>query len=166
MLFRSGPGPGLLAECVLQHCSNVAAYTVLDFSAPMLALCRERLTMYPAARFVQASFKQAQWPEQIEPPVDCVLTMQAVHELRHKRHAVRLFRQVREVLAPGGVLLVCDHLPLDESVRSSTLYMTTDEQCDALSRAGFINVRVDHTINGLTLYAGEKSTHTASGACD
>ena len=69
------------------------------------------------------------------------------------------------MLFRSGVFLVCDHLPLDESVRSSTLYMTTDEQCDALTRAGFINVRVEHAINGLTLYAGEKSTHTASGAC-
>jgi predicted methyltransferase len=37
------------------------------------------------------------------------MTNQAVHELRHKRHARELHRQVARLLTPGGSYLVCDH---------------------------------------------------------
>src|SRR5689334_20860225 len=51
-VLELGSGPGLLAERVLETCPNVIAYTVLDFSAPMIAACRERLARFPAASFV------------------------------------------------------------------------------------------------------------------
>jgi hypothetical protein len=44
--------------------------------------------------------------------------MQAVHELRHKRHARRLYEQVYEVLAAPGLFLVCDYTPFDGSPKS------------------------------------------------
>ncbi len=60
------------------------AYTLLDFSEPMLALSRTRLMAFPSASFVRASFKATDWPERVSGPCDCVVSMQAVHELRHK----------------------------------------------------------------------------------
>jgi len=153
-VLELGAGPGLLAECVLERCPDLARYTVLDFSVPMIALCRERLARFPAAAFAVASFKTPEWLAHAGGPLDSVLSMQAVHELRHKRHALPLYAQVRGALAPGGRILICDHLPFDDSEKSVALYMTEAEQLAALSAAAFGDARVALAIEGLRVYAG------------
>ncbi len=151
-----GAGPGLLAHAVLDRCPSLGSYTLVDFSEPMLALSRARLAAFPRARFARASFKSDDWPRQVEHRPDCVLSMQAVHELRNKSHAPRLYAAIHQVLAASGWLLICDHTPFDDSPQSTTLYMTEGEQLDVLSRSGFSGVRVDLALNGLVLYAAEK----------
>ena len=156
-VLELGSGPGLLAHRVLQRCGNLAAYTLMDFSEPMLALSRERLHACPAASFVLGSFKSEGWRHRVEGPFDCVVSMQAVHELRHKRHAQRLYEEVYQILAVPGLFLVCDHTPFDDSLKSTALYMTSQEQQHALAAARFVSVHVELAMNGLLLYAGEKT---------
>ncbi len=155
-VLELGSGPGFLAERVLRRCPDLEVYTLLDFSEPMLALSRERLEAHPAAAFVHESFKSEAWMRSVEGRIDCVLSMQAVHELRHKRHACRLYEQVHGRLADPGLLLVCDHLPFDDTDTSTALYMTETEQREALAEAGFPEVRVSLAKNGLMVYAAEK----------
>jgi cyclopropane fatty-acyl-phospholipid synthase-like methyltransferase len=159
-VLELGSGPGLLAHRVLQRCPNLETYTLMDFSEPMLALSRERLAAFPAASFVLASFKSEDWTRRVGGRFDCVVSMQAVHELRHKQHAARLYEQVYQVLAVPGLVLVCDHTPFDESPRSIALYMTEQEQQQALAQARFTNVHVELAMNGLMLYAGERMANS------
>ena len=154
-ILELGSCPGLLAHRVLQQGPDPGGYALLDFSEPMLASSRQRLAAFPAASFVLASFKSGDWPRRAGGPFDCVVTMQAVHELRHKRHAPRLYEQIRQVLGAPGLFLVCDHTPLDGSPRSVALYMTEQEQQQAMAHAGFANVRVELARNALVLYAGD-----------
>ncbi len=151
-----GSGPGFLAQRVLEGCPDLETYTLLDFSAPMLALSRERLAGLPAARFVQASFKDEGWTRRIEGPVDCILSMQAVHELRHKRHARPLYEQAHRILATPGRVLICDHTPFDDTESSVALYMTEAEQQASLTEAGFSDVHALLTVDSLVLYQGTK----------
>jgi SAM-dependent methyltransferase len=155
-ILELGSGPGLLAECILERCPNVSAYTLLDFSPYMLAASRERLARFPVAHFVLASFKSEHWVDSVDCPFDGIVSMQAVHELRHKRHAPRLYLQAYQVTAQNGRLLICDHLPLDDTPRSRALYMTEDEQCAALSSAGFSRVQTVLSVDTLRLYLCEK----------
>jgi cyclopropane fatty-acyl-phospholipid synthase-like methyltransferase len=159
-ILELGSGPGLLAHRVLQQRPDVETYTLLDFSEAMLASSRERLATFPAASFVRASFKSEDWTRRVGGEFNCVVSMQAVHELRHKRHAQGLYEQVYQVLAVPGLFLVCDHTPFDDSPKSVALYMTEWEQQLALADAGFSNVHVELAMNGLVVYAGEKP------ACD
>jgi SAM-dependent methyltransferase len=156
-VLELGSGPGLLAHTILERCPGVTAYTLLDFSEPMLALSRTRLVAFPSASFVRASFKATDWPERVFGPFDCVVSMQAVHELRHKRHAVRLYEQVYQLLARPGLFMVCDHTPFDDSAKSLALYMSAEEQQEALTLAGFAGVRIVADSRGLLLYAGDKA---------
>jgi cyclopropane fatty-acyl-phospholipid synthase-like methyltransferase len=156
-VLELGSGPGFLAHRVLQRCRNLETYTLLDFSEPMLALSRERLAAFPAAAFVLASFKSEDWTRRVEGRFDCVLSMQAVHELRHKRHASRLYEQVYQILAVQGLILICDHTPFDDSLTSSALYMTEQQQQQALAEARSANVHTELSMNGLVLYAGERA---------
>jgi len=156
-VLELGSGPGFLAERVLERCPQLGRYTLMDFSEPMLDLSRERLARFPAAEFVSASFKSAEWVESAKDPLDCVVSMQAVHELRHKRHALRLYEQVHQILGADGRVLICDHLPFDDTPKSISLYMSEEEQTRALSSAGFVNVRTALAMNGLMVYACEKA---------
>lgn len=49
--------------------------------------------MSPAHSFSKRIFKTETWPSVVDGPFDFVLSLQAVHELRHKRHAEHLYRQ-------------------------------------------------------------------------
>jgi cyclopropane fatty-acyl-phospholipid synthase-like methyltransferase len=155
-VLELGSGPGLLAHRVLQRCPDLDTYTLLDFSEPMRALSRERLAPFPAASFVLASFKSDDWTRRVEGCFDCVLSMQAIHELRHKRHAERVYKQAHEILAAGGLIMICDHTPFDDSSTSTALYMTEAEQQQALAAAGSANVHVELSIDSLVVYAGDR----------
>src|SRR5215472_4340227 len=139
-VLELGSGPGFLARRVLERCPTIERYTLLDFSQHMLRLSRERLMDFPAATFVLGSFKSEDWVRCIEGPFDAVLAMQSVHELRHKRYATQLYEQVYQVLSIPGLFAICDHLPFDDSPGNMALYMTEQEQHDALTIARFSNV--------------------------
>jgi SAM-dependent methyltransferase len=139
-ILELGSGPGFLAERLLRALPD-AAYDALDFPAAMPARAAHRLgAMTSRVRFVERSFRDPSWSEGLG-PFEAVVTLQAVHELRHKRHAVALHAQVRDLLAPGGRYLVCDHFVGPGAMDDSELYMTPDEQRAALEAAGFADVR-------------------------
>jgi SAM-dependent methyltransferase len=153
-VLELGSGPGFLAEQVLDRCPSVARYTLLDFSEPMLAQSRKRLERHQGrTEFRRADFKSDSWPAQAGGPFDLVLSLQAVHELRHKRHAPRLYAQVRALLSPPAELVVCDHLPDGASTpRERVLYMSVGEYLDVLQQAGFGDAEVVWSEHEMALY--------------
>lgn len=153
-VLELGSGPGALAEFVLEHCPSVTDYTLLDFAHPMLELSRQRLlSARVRPHYVHANFKQPDWTGQLIGAFDFILTMQAVHELRHKRHAATLYAQVRSLLSPQGVFLACDHLPGEQPTAARrALFMTIDENLAALSAAGFASARCIENSHDMALF--------------
>jgi SAM-dependent methyltransferase len=160
-VLELGSGPGFLAEHVLDGCPAIARYTLLDFSDAMLELSRRRLVHHAARTdFVRADFKDEAWPAAAGGPFDFVLSLQAVHELRHKRHAPTLYARARSLLAPAATLLVCDHLPDVAPVPAHrVLYMESDEYLAVLSAAGFTDTTVVWGEHNMALYRAR------SGGC-
>ncbi len=75
----------------------------------MHVLAKERLgAISGQVEFMNRDFLSPQWCVGL-PRYRAVITLQAVHELRHKRRAPALYEQVRSVLAPAGAFLICDH---------------------------------------------------------
>lgn len=161
-VLELGPGPGLLAEAVLGAC-QVESYLLFDFSSPMLEMCRQRVGGHPAVGFVQGDFTRPDWTDALAPPFDAVIAMQAVHEVRHKRHVPALYRRVRDLLRPGGLLAVCDHAPPDERARSIALFSTEREQHAALAGAGFVEIATHRSLNGMYLCAGLRAPAAGAG---
>jgi SAM-dependent methyltransferase len=150
-VLELGSGPGFLADQLLSAHPHLS-YTLLDFSTAMNQLAAARLgEQGRSAQFVERSLRDANWSAGLG-PFECVVTNQAVHELRHKRHAPLLHRQVREVLAPGGSYLVCDHYFGDDGMKNDQLYMSIPEQRAALAAAGFRSVVEVLTKGGLVLH--------------
>ena len=103
-VLELGSGPGFLAQRILEAIPGVE-YTLLDFSPAMHELARERLgPLMQRARPVLADFKCDGWNKELG-VFDAVITNQAVHELRHKRHVLKLHQTVRSLLKAHGCYL-------------------------------------------------------------
>jgi SAM-dependent methyltransferase len=150
-VLELGSGPGFLAEHLLRAWPALD-YVALDFSPAMHELAAERLGERAArVRCVERSFREAAWVDGLG-EFDVVVTHQAVHELRHKDRATALHAQVRPLLAAGGCYLVCDHYLGGDGLSNDQLYMTVDQQREALLRAGFGDVQAVLVKGGLALH--------------
>jgi SAM-dependent methyltransferase len=155
-ILELGSGPGFLAERVLTALPDVT-YVAFDFSPAMHTLARQRLgSLASRVRFWEANFKDPQWAGTL-PTVDAVVTLQAVHELRHKRHAPAFYAQARPLLRAGGILLVSDHFVGAGGMVDTALFMTPEEHESALLGGGFSKVRLLRQDGGLVLFRAEES---------
>ena len=150
-ILELGSGPGFLAHHILQAIP-VVEYTMLDFSPAMHELAHERLgTLIQHVRPVSANLKSADWHVGLG-RYDAVVTIQAVHELRHKKHALALHEIVRSLLGVHGRYLVCDHYVGSDGMTNNALFMTAQEQHDCLAAAGFGDVKNVLQTHGMVLH--------------
>jgi len=150
-VLELGSGPGFLAEHLLTALPSID-YVALDFSAAMHQLAIERLgLMTSRVAFVERSFRDVDWFEGLG-EFQYIVTNQAVHELRHKQYAARLHAQARGLLAPNGIYLVCDHFCGAGGMTNDQLFMSVDEQREALLKAGFAQVEQLLLKGGMVLH--------------
>jgi len=156
-VLELGCGPGFLAEQLLQNC-NISRYTLVDFSPHMLELSRERLARFKDRTVsFQRDFKKKSWTAAIPADFDLLVSLQAVHELRHASRIPRLYAQLYNLLVPGGSLLVCDHVNsrLPSHYRAAH-FMTVEEHLSTFNELGFIRAREICAAADLSLMAAEK----------
>jgi cyclopropane fatty-acyl-phospholipid synthase-like methyltransferase len=151
-VLELGSGPGQLAEQILRQC-DVSHYTALDFSDAMHRIAREKLAAWPdRVTTLTRDFREAAWPDGLG-SFDAVVTLQAAHETRHRRHLAPFLSRAHGLMARGGLMLYCDHY-LNPDM-TSELYIAREEQIPALEQAGFHAVRRLHDEGGMALYAAE-----------
>jgi cyclopropane fatty-acyl-phospholipid synthase-like methyltransferase len=110
---------------------------LLDFSPAMHELARTKLASFAdRVTFVERDFKSTDWSEGLG-EFDAIVTVQAVHELRHKYRADGFHRGVKGLLKEHGKYLVCDHYFGEDGMKNNQLYMSIDEQRSSLVGAGF-----------------------------
>ena len=156
-VFELGCGPGFLAEALLTNC-GIERYTLVDFSPEMLKLSRSRLAKFQDRTiFIQADFTKADWAAEIDTGFDLIVSLQAVHELRHASRIPKLYAQLHGLLAPGGTILICDHVnSSSRSGHGAAHFMTVEEHVSTFQKAGFINAREICPAADLSLMAAEK----------
>jgi SAM-dependent methyltransferase len=151
-VLELGSGPGFLARRVLEAIPAVHL-TMLDFSRAMHELAREHLgPLAYMVRQIEADFKSPGWTTGLG-DFDAVITMQAVHEVRHKKHVAALHAAVRGLLKANGRYLVGDHYVGPDGMKDHALHMTVEEHGDALRMAGFTSVRCVLRKDGLVLHS-------------
>ena len=150
-VLELGSGPGFLANHLLENLPDIT-YTALDFSGAMHELAHARLgKLAHRVQFIERSFKDDAWVDGLG-AFDCVVTHQAIHELRHKRYATALHEQVFTILPAGGLYLICDHFAGSDGMINDQLYMTQDEQRAALISGGFGTPELLKTDDKLATY--------------
>ena len=156
-VFELGCGPGFLAEALLQNC-RIARYTLIDFSPQMLELSRSRLAQFKDRTvFFQLDFKKNNWTAALPADFDLVVSLQAVHELRHASRIPKLYAQLYSLLVPGGSLLICDHVnSSSDSSHRAAHFMTVEEHLSTFQEVGFIRPREICPAADLSLMAAEK----------
>lgn len=153
-ILELGSGPGYLALHLLENIKGLHL-SLLDFSDAMHDLAKQRLQPYSEhCEYITRDFKLPRWHQGLQ-TYDAVITNQAVHELRHKRHASKLHSQVKPLLADDGVYLVCDHFYGEGGLKHDQLYMSIEEQARALQQGGYDNIE-------LALKTGSLALHQAS----
>jgi SAM-dependent methyltransferase len=110
------------------------------------------------ATFVTRDFREPAWPAGLG-TFDAIVTLQAAHETRHKRHLVPLLERARTLLAPGGVLLYADHY-LTPETKLPALVPARAEQPLALERAGFVDVELRYEEGNMALWCGTHAPAT------
>jgi SAM-dependent methyltransferase len=153
-ILELGSGPGQLARELLSHC-DVQRYTALDVSPAMHTIAAEHLGELAArVTFVTRDFREPAWRDGLG-DVDAIVTLQAAHETRHKRHLVPLLERARTLLVPGGVLLYADHY-LTPETKLPALLPARDDQPLALERAGYVDVRRVYEEGSMALLAARR----------
>lgn len=160
-VLELGSGPGQLAREILVHC-DVHEYVALDFSPAMHAIAAEHLgELARRVTFVTRDFREPAWPSGLG-PFDAVVTLQAAHETRHKRHLVPLLARARTVLTLGGVLLYADHY-LTPETKLPGLAPARDDQPLALERAGYVDIELRHEEGNMALWRGLNPLEARTG---
>jgi SAM-dependent methyltransferase len=151
-ILELGSGPGELAREILLRC-DVRSYVALDWSQAMHVIATDYLgDLAPRVTFVVRDFREPTWPTGLG-SFDAIVTQQAVHETRHRRHALPLFERARTLLVPGGLLLYCDGYLVDPQSPLAALSLEREDQPRVLERAGFVEVRLLHDEGDLVLYS-------------
>lgn len=103
-------GPGSISRRLLRRWPQ-AQVTVVDLDPVLLAIARAGLPAH--ATVVSADLNRPQWSDSLpHHDYDAVLTATALHWLMPDRVA-DLYREIRQVLRPGGVFINADHITDD-----------------------------------------------------
>ena len=161
-VLELGCGPGLLAEELLRI-PRIVRYTLVDFSPPMLDLSRERLEKFrDRTVFRQVDFKKRKWTAKMEPGFDLIVSLQAVHELRHASRIPKLYTELYDLLVPGGTILIGDLVNSSLlSGRQAAHLMTTEQHIETFKEVGFLRARSVCSVAGLSLIAAKKPKQSA-----
>jgi ubiquinone/menaquinone biosynthesis C-methylase UbiE len=105
-----GCGDGILGRMVIGRYPEARVWFA-DFSEPMLKAARGKLAGEARARLVKADFGSKKWARAVGEgiPFDVVVSGFAIHHQPHGRKKA-LYREIYDVLAPGGLFLNLDHV--------------------------------------------------------
>jgi tRNA (cmo5U34)-methyltransferase len=99
-----GAGSGLFTILLRQHFPNAHLH-IIDFSAPMLAIARERLGIDPDISYHNANYVTQPLPQS----VCSIVSSLSIHHLDDAdKHA--LYKKAHDALKPNGVFVNADHI--------------------------------------------------------
>ncbi len=126
-----GGGYGVVTEEVLGAFPH-ARVTLQDYSEPMLARARTRLSAHAdRVDFVQSDLCDKSWPDRIGKSFDLAVSAIAIHNLRGMKFIEECYRGIRRILKPGALFLDCDLFAVAGGV---------EKHLSAIKQAGFESV--------------------------
>jgi tRNA (cmo5U34)-methyltransferase len=130
-----GAGFGAATEEILAHYVN-ASVSCVDGSAEMARIARERMAKYGArVRLCHADLADPAWRRAVDGSFAAAVSAVAIHHLSNERKRA-LYREVYELLQPGGVFLNDDLVATPPALkgRFEELNLLALEEQDRLKR--------------------------------
>jgi tRNA (cmo5U34)-methyltransferase len=130
-----GAGFGSVTEQILTRYVK-ASVTCVDGSAEMVRIARERMAKYGArVRFCHADLADAAWRRAVDGSFEAAVSAIAIHHLSDERKRA-LYREVYELLRPGGVFLNNDLVAIPRALRArfEELNLRAIQEQDRLKR--------------------------------
>ncbi|MDX3100168.1 class I SAM-dependent methyltransferase [Nonomuraea angiospora] len=134
-VLEIGAGVGATTDAVLAAVGEVD-YLFTDVSAFFLDAARERFAHRPGLRYALLDVNAPMALD--ERPFDVVLAANVLH---NARHAGRTLAAIRELLAPGGTLVLIESC-VEHHLVSASMHFLMSPRADALL-TGFADVRQD-----------------------
>ena len=126
-----GGGYGAVSERVLAAFPR-AQVTLQDFSHVMLDEARQHLAAHEQRMsYVFGDLRDRLCTENLKGPFDLVVSAIAIHNLGDMPTIAACYREIHEVLKPGGYFIDCDHFDHVETI---------EEHIKAMKKAGFSQV--------------------------
>ncbi|MDO9324863.1 MAG: methyltransferase domain-containing protein [Methanoregula sp.] len=111
-----GAGTGLLSALMIQKFPD-AILTLVDLSASMLGIARERFAERTDVRYITGDYSSADFGGRY----DLICSALSIHHLEHEdKH--RLYKKIYDALNPGGMFVNADQV-LGETVAINRRYM-------------------------------------------
>ena len=124
-----GAGYGVVTEELLKRLPK-ARVTLQDYSPPMLAEARRRLTPHATQlTYVTADLTDPDWTQRVGGPFDLAVSAIALHNLREPAKIFACYRAIHDLLKPEGRFLDYD-----------LFFAGADEHLVELRKAGFASV--------------------------
>jgi tRNA (cmo5U34)-methyltransferase len=100
-----GSGPGTLAGKLLEAFPEMRV-VCLDGSEEMIGQARQRLAGFAErASFIRADFGRENWSAAVPRDLGAVVSARAVHNLRKLKPIERVYRDVYDLIRPGGLFM-------------------------------------------------------------
>jgi SAM-dependent methyltransferase len=104
-----GAGDGILLGTLLEAFPEASGIAV-DFSPLMLDQARQRLSRFgKRATTLEGDLQSPDWKQSLTDQFDILVSGLAIHHLTDGRKQA-LFREIYDLLLPGGVFLNCEHV--------------------------------------------------------
>jgi cyclopropane fatty-acyl-phospholipid synthase-like methyltransferase len=120
-------------------------YTGIDIESALVQHGRKLLMAagHRTTRLIRADLKDDAWTAGIG-PFDAVFSLQTFHDLGGIEALETVYRQIRELLAPGGILINADFvIPFEKDDPERPRRLPVETHKDLLSRLGFIDFRCE-----------------------
>lgn len=142
-IVELGVGPAYLADRLLQRNRQVT-YEGVDFSVPMLEIARQRLSSHSErVQLTHADLLNPDWTSKLQRPVGAFVSTWALHDLGGQEQTLKVYRDCRNALSNGGVLLDGDFVkPEGTELEFEPGRFSVARHLELFREAGFRNPRL------------------------
>jgi len=133
-------GPGMLARHLLGRLPNIN-YTGLDLGSAFTAFAQKQLAPFTKRTTLhKTDLNRDDWPKLLPANIHAIVSLQSLHDLGGEAEVSRIYRLVKELLAPSGLFLNAD-LIVEEGkhVPNNPGRLTVSRHLELLRGYGFEN---------------------------
>jgi SAM-dependent methyltransferase len=154
-------GSGMLAVALFKNVKHLT-YESVDYSAPMVEKARESLSGFgDRVTLHQGDLNSRGWESVLSPKIHVIVSNMAIHDLGNEMNVLKVYRKVRDLLQPGGLLINADLVLTEENeVEDDKGKLKVSHHLELLKEIGLEDVQCSLTFGYYACVTGQHPTRT------